>query len=81
MTRERDDKTFTYAFAKARNAAANTGARYYVLLPEVMNKGMGRDMVFLNVPIIHEDHASKEEIERIAFIVYPSGNVECVCRD
>lgn len=70
-----EKETFQDAMKVALDGAKSTGKRYFILFPEIANKGFSKESVHLLVPVIHEDALEGGEAEDIAFTVYPTGQI------
>ncbi len=68
-------ETFIDSMRVALDGARQTNKRYFILFPSVANAGMSKQDVHLLVPVIHEDVLEADEVDDIAFTVYPSGRI------
>jgi hypothetical protein len=69
-----EKETFKDAMQVALDNAKKTGERYFILFPAIANPGL-RDVCHLLVPVLHESAIEPNELEDIAFTVYPNGTV------
>ena len=70
-----EKETFKDAMQMALESSKQTGKRYFILFPSIVNPGFPKDDVFLIVPVIHEDLLELDQTDDVVFTVYPTGQV------
>ena len=70
-----EKETFKDAMEVALENSKQTGKRYFILFPSIANPGFPKEDVFLTVPVLHEAALESDEINEVAFTVYPTGQV------